>query len=81
MHKDLISREVFVNFGLCRSPLNMICPEMLVIDRTIEGKSDHLILSIDFWRAYHCGIEEMMGGIRPGDVEIWLSSQHFIVVG
>lgn len=81
MHKYLISLEVCVNFSLSRSPLNVICPEMLVIYRAIEGKSDHLIFSIDFWGADHCGIEEMMAGIRPGDVEIWLCSQHFIVVG
>ena len=81
MYKDLISREVCVNFGLSRSPLNMICPEMLVIYSAIEGKSYHLIFSIDLWRADHCGIEEVMGGIRPRDVEIRLSSQHFIVVG
>ena len=81
MYKNLISLEVCVNFSLSRSPLNVICPEMLVIYRAIEGKSDHLIFSIDFWRADHCGIEEVMAGIRPGDVEIWLSPQHFIVVG
>ncbi len=81
MDKDLISSEVCVNFCLSRGPLNMICPEVLVINSAIEGKSDHLIFSIDLRRADYCGIEEVMGGIRPGDVEIWLCSQHFIIIG
>lgn len=80
MHKDLISLEVFVNFGLCSSPLNMICPEVLVIYGAIEGKGDHLIFSIDFWGPDHRGIEEVMGAIRPGYVEIRLFSQHLIVI-
>ena len=81
MHKNLISCEVCVNLGLSGSPLNMICSEMLVIYSAIEGKSYHLILSIDLRRSNHCGIEEVMCGIRPGNVEVWLCSQHFIVLG
>ena len=81
MHKDLISSEVCVNFCLSRGPLNVICPEMLVINGAIEGKSDHLIFSIDFWGADHCGIEEVMSRIRPGYVKIRFCSQNFIIIG
>ena len=80
MHKDLISLEIFVNFRLCSGPLNMISPEVLVIYGAIEGKCNHLIFSIYFWGPDHRCIEEVMGGIRPGYIEIRLLSQHFIVI-
>jgi hypothetical protein len=80
VYKDLISLEVCVDFGPCSGPLNMISPEVLVIYGAIEGKCNHLIFSIYFWGPDHRCIEEVMGGIRPGYIEIRLLSQHFIVI-